>query len=396
MTNIEYYPDNNTLTVFDWSTPTNPNPRLAAPISSTATTITFTSAPKDKDGNVITAGFLMGITNSDGYTERVYVPAGTLSADGLTATGVTRGIAPSGLDYTAGSSSFAADHGQDSAVSCVVDAFLHRAMIAALNGEVGTGGTNWKVGNKTDSDIYWYALNGDSNPPYFKYDKANNKFVFANDGSSEANMGGATIYNAGDGLSASGGDIDVDTTDTTIFKETTAGAGDSGKVPIFDSSGVVKLDNIESGSDVDQVCSGVGVTVTAAHLDALTDTSNAESLHTHTKIASGVGNISTGSIPGTTTITHGLGFTPKMILITAGSQSDVWSDGSYDGSNKCLYEDDGSNFNTNTTYAVYCSRTSGTDITRGAIGNSTTTQFDIVWSKVGTGINIHYKWTALA
>jgi hypothetical protein len=52
------------LVYFQWSIPSAPNPRLAAPIDSDDTTLTFTSAPKDKDGAVIHCTFLMGVKNS--------------------------------------------------------------------------------------------------------------------------------------------------------------------------------------------------------------------------------------------------------------------------------------------------------------------------------------------
>ena len=82
----------------------------------------------------------MNIKNSSGFVEVCYVAAGGLSADGLTATSVVRGIRPEGLDYTTGDSSFAADHGQDSPVGCAVAQTYHRMMIAALQGTIASGG----------------------------------------------------------------------------------------------------------------------------------------------------------------------------------------------------------------------------------------------------------------
>ena len=57
------------LEIFQWARPDAPNPRLSQPISSSDTTIYWTSVPKDKDGNVIGGNFLMNNKNKEGYTE---------------------------------------------------------------------------------------------------------------------------------------------------------------------------------------------------------------------------------------------------------------------------------------------------------------------------------------
>ena len=74
-----------TIKTFQWSLPGAENPRLAAPISASATSLTVTNAPKDEDGNIITGDFQMGIKDVDGYTESVFVPSGTLAYDAQTA-----------------------------------------------------------------------------------------------------------------------------------------------------------------------------------------------------------------------------------------------------------------------------------------------------------------------
>lgn len=126
------------LTTFQWSTPSSPNPRLAAPISKTATTLTFTAPPLDYNGAVITTAFLMGVRDSVyGGVEHIYVPAGGMSADGLTATGVTRGIYLQGLDFTTGNASLTIAHGQDSAVFCDVSGVIQALNFAGLNAQVG-------------------------------------------------------------------------------------------------------------------------------------------------------------------------------------------------------------------------------------------------------------------
>lgn len=125
------------LEIFQWSTKDDPNPRLAAPISATDTTLTFTSAPLDRSGTVITGNFLMSIKNNRGYTENIYVPATKMSADGLTASDVIRGVRLEGLDYTTGDSALADSHNQDAAVACAVVQFIGASIIQALLAQVG-------------------------------------------------------------------------------------------------------------------------------------------------------------------------------------------------------------------------------------------------------------------
>lgn len=82
-----------------WSLPGAENPRLAAPISASDTTITVTNPMKDEDETIITGNFLMGIKDKNGYTEGTMVPSGTLAYDaqtvnftaGLVLTGGTSG-----------------------------------------------------------------------------------------------------------------------------------------------------------------------------------------------------------------------------------------------------------------------------------------------------------------
>jgi hypothetical protein len=126
------------LVLFQWAKPDAPNPRLAAPISSTDTTITFTAAPKDKNGNIITGFFNFGIRNNAGYVENVHVPVAGMSVDGLTATGCIRGVGTSGYDYDTSVAGLATDHEQDSPVSCNVTAVLSALIQGALTGDIAS------------------------------------------------------------------------------------------------------------------------------------------------------------------------------------------------------------------------------------------------------------------
>jgi hypothetical protein len=70
---------------YQWELPGAENPRLSAPISSSATSITVTNALKDEDGSVVPGDFILGIKDSDGYTENCFCPSGTLNYDAQTA-----------------------------------------------------------------------------------------------------------------------------------------------------------------------------------------------------------------------------------------------------------------------------------------------------------------------
>jgi hypothetical protein len=379
-----------TLKVFSWSRPTAPSPRLSAPISAVDTTITVTSAPLDETDAVVSVDFLMGIKNSNGYTETVFVPASGISADGLTFTTCVRGIDVSGLDYDTGNAALAMAHNQDSAVCCVVHPFNHTQWQAALQGTIGSGANNWKIGDGTDSDITVYAYNADGNKPFWRYDAATSAWVFSNDGLSSTPFGTGAGVTGSTGITVAAGAISVDLTDTDAFKATTAGAGDAGKGVLFNAAGVVDLDIIEKGADISQVCSGAGATVTAANLGTVTDGSNAEALHTHTVVNSGTTSVNVGSVPGTVNIAHGLGIAPKMVRFDAVVNATIWSLGVYDGTNNKCTGPGGAQ-----AYSIYCDNAGA--ITTGTITATDATNFTISWTKVGIGVNIPYiLWTALA
>lgn len=138
---------------FQWARPSDPNPRLAAPIDDDDTTLTFTSAPQDANGDVITGAFLMNVKNSSSYTELIYVPAGGMSADGLTATGCIRGVRISGIDYATGDTDFADSHGQDSPVGCAVNAVYENILQAWFAGTLASGGSGLIIGTDADGTV---------------------------------------------------------------------------------------------------------------------------------------------------------------------------------------------------------------------------------------------------
>jgi microcystin-dependent protein len=221
---ITAYPTDAVLSNFMWQTPTAINPRLAAPITSADTTIYFTDAPKDYLGAVVSKGFIMGIKNlTTGVVELVFVAAGKLAVDGLSATDCVRGVRHDGLDYSSGDATLAVDHPQDSPVFCSIAPFYHRAMIATLNGTIASGGNTWKIGDGTDSDIDVVGYNDHVNKPFWRYDKATSAWVFSNDGLSSTPFGTGAGVTGGDGITVTAGYIDIELTDTTIFKDARTG-----------------------------------------------------------------------------------------------------------------------------------------------------------------------------
>lgn len=245
------------INIGQWQTPDAPKPRLANPITSTDTTINVTAPFKDKDGVVITGNFLFGIKNREGYVETIYAPAASVSADGLTITGAVRGVRLAGYDYTTGDADLAADHQADSPVYANISALLFQMMIGAMTGAIASGGLNWKIGDGTDGNVTVTAYNADASKPFFQYNASTNQWVYSNDGVSSTPFGTGAGVTGGDGITVTAGDIDIDLTDTTVFKQTSAGAADAGKVPRLDANGLLDASFID---DADVSVSALGVT----------------------------------------------------------------------------------------------------------------------------------------
>lgn len=227
MSDATVLPSTTTSKYFYW-----PSCELRRPLtaSTSDTTAYWTVAPRDEDGTILTGGFLIGVTNRSGKTELMWVAAGTVAADGLSAT-VVRGIDIMGPDYTVGSSDFVYALESGSPVFCAVSPNIQNLIVQALQGGVGTGANLVKVGDGTDADIYYYAYNADGSKPYIRYKASTNQWEISNDGTSSYVPGtGAGSITGGDGISVTSGDIDVDLTDTTVFVQTSSGAGDAGKV----------------------------------------------------------------------------------------------------------------------------------------------------------------------
>ena len=162
MADAAYLP---TLEYFQWSTPDNPLPRLAWALTDSATTITWTAPPLDKDGLIVSNAFLIGIKAGNGYTETVYVPAGAVQWFGnvpdetntwLSATGCVRGINRSGIDYETWDSNLAMAHEQDAKVFCNISAIHFSMMQDAQKWVIASGGNDWRIWNSSSNGLWWF------------------------------------------------------------------------------------------------------------------------------------------------------------------------------------------------------------------------------------------------
>lgn len=281
------------LTFFQWSTPAAPNPRLAAPIDEDDTTLTFTSAPTDRTGAVITGGFLMNVTNQSGFTELIYVPTSAMSANGLTATGVIRGVRISGLDYTTGDSSFADIHEGDSPVGCAINAVYEAIVAGIFTGTIATSGAQLRIGTEADATVTLVAA-GTTDRGFVRRDNTTSKAQFSNDGTTWTNFDSVSSSNlvtisAADTTAGYLSDKLVSATGGIDFNILNGGANETLNLTVdLTEVDIVAgpLSNVIS--DVTATATEIndalaGGSVTAADLTTLTAGagSNADALHSH-------------------------------------------------------------------------------------------------------------------
>jgi len=96
-------------------------------------------------------------------------------------------------------------------VGCATSHLPVEQINQVLDGTLGSGANILRIGDETASDIYIYAQNDQANKPFLKYDEANSKWVFSNDGTSSTDVGGGTgTITAGDGIDIAAGVVSVD------------------------------------------------------------------------------------------------------------------------------------------------------------------------------------------
>jgi len=288
MANASKYPALSDMIYFQWSTPTYSNPKLAAPISATATTITFTAPPLDENGVVVTEAFLMGIRNSDSYVETVLVPAGGLSVDGLTATGCVRGIRLLGLDWTTGDSSLAVEFDQDSAVFCNISGITQALHVAALQGTIATGGTGFTIGTEPgaggETVTLYRTTTAGVKKGLFRWYVTSGKAEYSNDGTTWNSVDSATASNlvvvSGTDTTASNLQDKITVTNGTIT--ITNPAGDENlNLDIHGNLADLIDDVTATATELNQLA-GISASVTDTALNALVDGGSADAYHSHT------------------------------------------------------------------------------------------------------------------
>lgn len=239
--------------------------------SGTSFTATFydTKTGEQRTPQATTLTFIL---NKDGSKREKIRASSHSTTDGLT----TVTIASSGRSlplYGAGSGSSTGNrHSAGDSIGCVTNHEGVSQINQWIRGTVGSGANALRVGDETDSDVYFYAQTNAANKPYLA--RISGVWSFSNDGVSSTAIGnGASVYTGGDGISVTASDIDIDTSDTVIFAKDPGDAAED-KVPVLNASSVIDKDMVEILSDV-------GGTVTATALDDLTDGSNADAYHTH-------------------------------------------------------------------------------------------------------------------
>lgn len=282
------------LELFRWSRPAAPNPRLSTPLldSNTDTTLKFTSPPLNYDGTIITGATLIGTKNNRGYTEIIYVPAGALSVDGLTATGCVRGIRPNGIDFTTGSDDFIMAHEKDAPVFCAVAAVYNEILKAAVRGELATNGSNFIVGTDASGTTTVSRSTGvGTYVGFIRWNTANNKTEYSNDGATWNTFDSVTASNlvvvSNDDTTP--GDLETKiAAGTNVSLATLSPGGNEQRqinVPATNLASIVS-DVTATATELNQVNDGVSANVTAANLNTMTAgiSSNADALHTHSTL----------------------------------------------------------------------------------------------------------------
>lgn len=271
-----------------------PNPRLASQLEDDSLIIALTEAITYPDGSVVDKPFILSIRDlQTKEPELIYVQAGELSLDGKTIT--LAGLNQRGLEYSvkttidffSGDASRRVTHVVDSPVRISIAPQTQEMLVQFIQGVIASGANVIKVGDETDSDIFYYAKNADANSPFLKYVASSSKWVFSNDGVAELDLATGGVSTAGAGIDITAGTISIDLADGTVFVATSAGAGDSGKVVILDANGQIDQTFIGATyAEIEQALSGISANVNQTNLDTLTagSTSDADSLHTHPEI----------------------------------------------------------------------------------------------------------------
>lgn len=266
-------------------------------------TLYWSTPPRNRAGAIIDGGFILGATNKAGKTERIFVPVGAVSDDGLSAVGCERGIDPNGLDYTDGDEDFILTVDGGSPLTCVIAAQAGELLRAAISGLIATGGTGIILGTDADGTVTLYRSTGvGTYVGFLRWNTSNDKTEYSNDGSA---------WNTFDSVTASNLVVvtNSDTTPGTLQNKTASGTGitrtvlnPGGNEQLqFSVNGTLAdliSDVTTTATEINQALDGISANVTAANLNTLTagPTSDASALHTHIGITKFGGTGSDGAL----------------------------------------------------------------------------------------------------
>jgi len=327
------------LAVSKIGTPANPIITLVSGVTSTDTTLIFSSPVEDSAGATFTDSMLLAIEDVDSrFKEVINIEPGAWNSDNTRAIGtasvgsrVIRGIDPDGIDFTTTNTAFATSLGAGSVCGIPVSAQQMQMVLDVLLGTLPTGGENFRIGADADNNITIFAHNGDTNEPFLRYDSATSTWIFSNDGVSSGDVGGGTgSVTGGDGIDVTAGvvSVDLDTdpgleiNSATLRAKVLASGGvtrDSDGLSIDQSNVKIQEDVAvtATSTEINQALDGISANVTDTNLNTLTAgaSSDADPLHTHDGLAIVAGNgDGSRSASGVQNIAHGLGKAPKRIM----------------------------------------------------------------------------------
>lgn len=360
------------LGIFKMGTPENPANRLARGVSAEAATLYFEEA-------IASDNVILGLRTGK-YTELVYLPANSLSADKKSATGVVRGVQPLGTDYAVGDPAYAMAHPQGALVANVISPQLLTMIMQAVRGEIGTGGNRIVVGREQNEHLYYAVKTADGVIDIIRRN-TNGAIEWSTDnGVSWNSLGTAGNHGTDANISAH---AQVDATADTPAENAILSANAAGKWEarartdlVDDTAFAASWDGetltAPSKNAVYDALSEAktffdNTDITGAEAETLTAAGEASALHHHSHKA-GVDSWAPTAQGQTKAITHNLGRIPKKIKITTfinrgvsdSVEGTYQSIGCYDGANYStiyFYRGDSSGqstsyANTNTTHLL--------------------------------------------
>lgn len=282
--NATVLPTSSQLKFFYWQNKPILSRGMAASVSDT--TIYWSQAPTDETGAIITGAFLVGVTNKAGKTEIIWVPAGAVAADGLSASGIVRGINPMGLDYTVGDSDFVLALDGGSKVFCTIAAQIGEMLRAVLQGLIASGAAGITIGLEAGGTVTIYRATGvGTKQGFIRWNTGNSKTEYSNDGSSWNSIDSVTASNllvvtASDTTPSN---LNAKTASGTGITRTVLNPGGNEQLEFSVNGTLANLisDVTATATEINQALDGISANVTFTNLNTLTGGGNADALHSH-------------------------------------------------------------------------------------------------------------------